>query len=163
ARHGNGKQADRPTTNDGNCFCSYFPGENGVNGIAQRIENGSVVSGNGRIELPNIRFGNLDVLGKCAVGVDTDNLHKLANVSFAGAALQAFAAIDVHLGGDEVTFLDTCDLAAHSSHGSTEFVSGHQWRVNALLRPGIPLVNMQVGAADRSHFHFDKNVCRPNF
>jgi len=29
----------------------------------------------------------------------------LADVRFAGAALQAFAAIDVHFGGDEVAFL----------------------------------------------------------
>src|SRR6185437_8980470 len=79
------------------------------------------------------------------------------------SALQAFAAVNVHFGGDEVAFLNACDLAADGGNGSTKFMSGHERRVNALLRPGIPLVNMQVGAADGSHFHFDKNVCRANF
>ena len=58
-----------------------------------------------RVELPDIALGNDDVFGERAVGVDADDLHVLADVRLADAALQALAAGHVHLGGDEVAFL----------------------------------------------------------
>ncbi len=76
--------------------CTALPSGSRMRGVLARDR---------RIELPDIGLGNDDVFGEGAVGVDADDLHVLADVRFAGAALQALAAGDVHLGGDEVAFL----------------------------------------------------------
>src|SRR5205823_7064288 len=130
-------------------------------GVAQRVENGSVVGGNGGIDLPDIRFGNAHVLGKGAIGINADDLHVLADVRFADAALKAFAAGDVHLGADKIAFLDGGNLAAHGGDRAAEFVPWNERGMNALLRPSVPIVDMQIGSADGRDFHFHQNVAGP--
>ena len=102
--------------------------------------------------------GNDDVFGEGAVGVHADDLHVLADVGFAGAALQALAAGHVHLGGNEVAFLDAGDFIAERRHFSAEFVPGNQRGMNAVLRPAVPFVNVQVGAADGRNLHLDQHI-----
>jgi len=49
-----GEEADRAASGDGNCFRYDFSGEDGVNGIAEWIEDRGIFGRNGRVELPNI-------------------------------------------------------------------------------------------------------------
>ena len=104
--------------------------------------------------------GNDHVLGEGAVGVDADDLHMLADVRFADAALQALAASHVHLGGNEITFFDAGDLIAHGFDVAAELVAGNERGMNAALRPLVPLINVQVGAADGGDLDLDQNVGR---
>src|ERR1022692_1743358 len=149
--YGDGKKPDRPAARDGHGFCSDLTGEHGMDGIAQRIENRGILRRNGGIKFPDIRFRNDDVLGEGAVGIDADDLHVLANVSFAGAALQALAARHVHLGGNKIAFLHAGHFIAERGHLAAKLVSGNQRRMNTALGPAIPVINMQVGAADGGH------------
>ena len=159
--HGNRKQADRPAAGDGHGLGGDLSGQHGVHGVAQRIENRRVLQRNRGIELPDIRLRNHHVLGEGAVGVDADDLHVLADVRFAGAALQALAAGHVHLGGNEVAFLHAGDFIAERRHLAAELMPGNQRRMNAVLRPAVPVVNVQVGAADRRDLHLDQHVGAP--
>ena len=129
-----------------------------MHSIPQRVEDGSVVGGNGGIDLPDIRFRNANVLGEGAIGVNADDLHVLADVRFANAALKALAASHVHLGADKVAFLDGGDLAAHGGDRAAEFMTGNQRRVNALLRPSVPIVDMQIGPADGGDLHLHQHI-----
>ena len=110
-----------------------------------------------------LRLGNDNVLGERAVGVDADDLHVLADVRLADAALQTLAAGHVHLGGNEVAFLHAGDFIADSFHDAAEFVARNQRRMNAALRPLVPLVDVQVGAADGGHLDLDQHVGRAEF
>ena len=110
------------------------------------------------IELPDVGLGNDDVFCERAVGVDADDLHMLADVRLAGAALQALAAGHVHLGGNEVAFLNAGDFFAEGFDLAAELVSGDERRMNAALRPLVPLINVQVGAADGGDFDFDQHI-----
>ena len=65
--------------------------------VTQRIKKGRVLLRDRWVKLPDIRFGDNDVLGKSSVRIDADNLHVLADVGFTSAALIAFAASHVHL------------------------------------------------------------------
>ena len=112
------------------------------------------------IELPDVGLGNDDVFGEGAVGVDADDLHVLADVRLADAALQALAAGHVHFGGDEVAFLHAGDFVADGFDRAAELVAGNERRMNAALRPLVPLVNVQVGAADGGHLDLDQHVGR---
>ena len=129
-----------------------------MDGIAQRIENRGVFLWDGGIKLPDVRLRNDHVLGEGAIGIYADDLHVLADVSFAGAALQALAAGHVHLGGNEVAFLDAGDFIAECGHLAAELMPWNQRRMNAVLRPAIPVVDVQVGAADGCDLHLDQNV-----
>ena len=102
-----------------------------MNSIPERIENGGVFLRNFRVEFPDVRFGDDDVFGEGAIGIDADDFHVLADVSFAGAALQALAACHVHLGGNEIAFLDAGHFVAERNHFATEFVPRDQRRVDA--------------------------------
>src|SRR5205085_5094861 len=110
------------------------------------------------IQLPDIGLGDHHVLGESAVSIDADDFHVLADVGFAGAALQAFAAGDVHLGGNEIAFFHARDFIAVGNDFAAELVPGNERRMNAPLGPAIPLVDVEVGAADGSDFHFDQNI-----
>jgi hypothetical protein len=155
ARHRNGEQSNRPAARDGDTLSGDVASEHGVHRVAQRVEDGGVLPRNGGIELPDVRLGNDDVFGKGAIGVDANDLHVLADVRFADAALQALAAGHVHFSGNKVTFLHAGNFGAHGLHRAAELVAGNQRRMNAALGPLVPLVNVQVSAADGSHFDFD--------
>ncbi len=134
--------------------------QHGVHRVAQRVEDGRVLLGDRRVELPDVGLGNDDVLGEGAVGVDADDLHVLADVRLADTALQALAARDVHFSGDEVAFLDAGHFVADGLDRAAEFVTGNQGRMNAALRPLVPLINMQIGAADGRRLDFDQHIGR---
>src|SRR5260370_11800296 len=129
-----------------------------MDSIAERIKNGSVLLRNGRIQLTNIRPRNYHVLRKCSVRIHTDDLYVLADVGFAGAALQALAAGHVHLRGNEVTLLHAGDFISAINHFATELMPRNQRRMDASLSPAVPFIDMQIGAADRSDFDFYQYV-----
>src|SRR5580704_1838856 len=158
ASDGDREQADGAATGNGDRAASDFSGEHRVYGIAQRIKDGGVLLRNARVELPDVRLGDDHVFGESAVGIDANDFHVLADVSFAGAALQTFAAGDVHFRGNEVAFLHAGDFVAEGHHFAAEFVSGNQRRVNASLRPAVPLIDMKIGAADGGDFDFDQDI-----
>ncbi len=159
--HGNRKQSNRPAAGDGHALGCDLPGQHRVHRVSQRIENRRVLQRNRGIELPDIRLGNHHVLGERAVGVHANDFHVLADVGFAGAALQALAAGHVHLGGNEVAFLHAGDFIAERGHFAAELVPGNQRRMNPVLRPAVPVVNVQVGAANGRDFHLHQHVGAP--
>src|SRR5579862_8731481 len=152
-----GEEADRAAAGDGNTFRGDLSGEHGVDGVTERIENRSVVEGDGGIELPDIRLRNDDIFGEGSVGVDADNFHVLADVGLAGSALQALAAGHVHFRGHEVAFLDAGDLVAEGGDLATEFVPGNERRVDPVLRPAVPVVDVQIGTANGGNLNLDED------
>src|SRR5208283_3244516 len=99
-----------------------------------------------------------DVFGESSIGVYADNLYILADVGFAGSALQTLAAGDVHFGGDKIAFLNAGDFIAEGDDLAAEFVSGDEGRMDAALGPAVPFVNVEIGAAYRGDFDFDQDL-----
>src|SRR5689334_4732203 len=156
--HSDRKEPDGTAAGDGHGVGRDLSGQYGMHGVAQRIEDRRVLKGDGRIELPDIRLGDDDVFGEGAVGIHADNFDVLTDVSFAGAALQALAASHVHLGGNEVALLDAGDFVAKGRYLAAKLVSGNQRGMDAVLRPAVPVVNVQVGAADGRDLDLDQDV-----
>ncbi len=151
-------KSDRSATGDGDRFGRNFSRQHAMDGVAQRIQDRGVLLRNRRIELPDIRFRNHHVFGEGPVGIHADDFYVLADVRFASAALQTLAAGDVHLGGNEIAFLDAGNFVAERRHFAAEFMAGNQRRMNPVLRPAVPLVNVQIGAADGRNFDFDQYI-----
>src|SRR5438477_3645208 len=158
ASHSDREQSDGAAAGNRYRLRRDFSRQNGVHGVTQGIENRRVFLRDAGIQLPDIGFGDHHVLGESAVGIDADDFYVLADVGFAGAALQAFTAGDVHLGGNEIAFLHAGDFVAVGNHFAAELVAGDQRRMNAPLRPAIPFVDVEVGAADGGDFYFDQNI-----
>src|SRR5262249_32959179 len=148
--HCDGEQTDGTGSGDRYGFRRDLAGEHGVHSISQRIENRSVLLGNGWIQLPDVGFWDLYELCEGAVSIHADDFYELADVRVAGTALQALAACDVHLGGNEISLFDAGDFAAVCDHLAAKFVSRDERRTYAALGPTIPIVDMQIGTADGS-------------
>ena len=157
SRDVDGHEADRAGAGDDDILRGNFAGEDGVHGVAERIENGGVVLGDGGIDFPDVADGNFHELGEAPVGIDADDAHILADVRLAHATGAAVRAVDVHFGADEVAGLHGGDFGADGFDHATEFVAEGHGRLDAAGGPAVPAVNVEIGAADRGSFHADEN------
>ena len=96
----------------------------------------------------HIRRRHHDVFGKRAVAVDADDARVLADMAVARAALEAMPADDVSFGGDELTDPQARDAIPEPLNLTGELVTHHDGRLDATLRPRIPIGDVEIGAAD---------------
>src|SRR5258706_11602870 len=76
----------------------------------------------------------------------------------ARAAIAAVSAGDVTLARHAVAGAETAHLAAQFDDFAGVFMADSHGHGNGLLRPGIPVVNMHVGAAYRRAVDLDEHV-----
>ena len=99
---------------------------------------------------PRVPGREHDVLGERAVDVDAQDPQVLADVRAAGPARRAAAARDVGLGGDERAGLEVVHLGPDGLDGAGDLVAErHRQPGDPLLSPLVPVVDVQVGPADR--------------
>src|SRR5438105_11322147 len=67
---------------------------------------------------------------------------------------------DVALGADDLAGKDRRDALAQFDDLADELVPNHQWRVDGVLRPLVPAVDVEVGAADAGAEDADQNLAR---
>ena len=68
------------------------------------------------------------------------------------------AADDVSFTGNEIARREALDSFADALDHADKFMPDDHWHRNRLLRPGIPVVDVDVGAADRGLFDPDEHV-----
>jgi hypothetical protein len=78
----------------------------------------------------------------------------------ARAAVAAMAADDMAFGRNAVADLVAGDAGADFDDAADEFMADGQAGLDRALRPFVPLVDVQVGAADRGLFHLDQHLVR---
>src|SRR6185312_921309 len=100
------------------------------------------------------------VLGERTVAVHADADGVRAQVLAAGAAVAAVAAHDVAFGGDAVADLVAGDTGADLHDAADELVADGEARLDRALGPFVPLVDVQVGAADRGLLQLDQHLIR---
>ena len=130
-----------------------------MDSIPKRIKNRGILLRDRGIQFPDVRLGDHHELGKCPVRIHADDFHVVTDVGLTGTALQAFAAGHVHLRGNKVSLLHAGNFVATGYNLAAKFMPGNQRRMNPSLSPSVPLINMQIGAADRGHSDFDQNFC----
>ena len=77
-----------------------------------------------------------------------DAVRVRAEMAAPGHAVAAAPADDVALAADEVADLEVADVRADLDDLADELVPDHQRHRNRPLRPRVPVVDVQVGAAD---------------
>ena len=68
------------------------------------------------------------------------------------------AADDVSFTGDEIAWRESLDPFTDALHHANKFMPDDHWHRDRLLRPGIPVVNVDVGPTDRSFFDPNEHV-----
>ena len=81
----------------------------------------------------------------------------------AGETIAAMPADDVAFRRDELAFLEIGHRAADLIDHADEFMADDQRHRDGLLRPRIPVINVNVGPADRGFLHANAHLVRPDF
>ena len=133
-------------------------GQRRVHRVAERVENrGDIVADLAR-DLVRVFGRDADVLRERPGPVDADAARIAAQVTAPGAAITAFAAHDVSFPRHPVADLDRMhELADLFDHADVFVADGHR-HGHVFLRPLVPVVDMQVGAADRDLADLDQHV-----
>lgn len=153
-----GHKADRSCAGYQDVFADQVEGEGGVDGVAEGVEAGEDVGGYGGVAVPYVGDGDGKILGKGAVSIDADATWFDAEVAAAGEAIPAASADDVSLTADELADLDVVYVAADFFNGADEFVAYNQRGLYRLLRPFVPIEDVDVGAANRSFLDFYEDI-----
>src|SRR5690606_3331072 len=100
------------------------------------------------------------VVGEGAGDVDPEAPRLLAEVPAAGEAVAALAADDVPLGGDQLADLEPLYVAAQGGDVAGELVAHGHGGGDGRPGPVVPLVDVEVGAADARGVHPDQDLVR---
>src|SRR5436309_119925 len=72
--------------------------------------------------------------------------------------ISATATDDVPFAGDDLADVEVRHIGADLDDGANEFMADDERDGNGLLGPGVPLVDVQVGAADAGAQDLDEDV-----
>src|SRR5690606_33686880 len=120
----------------------------GVGGVAERVEDGGDVVGDVIGQGVDVLGGQHQIVGERPRPADTHRLVAVAELTAAGPAVAAVTAGDVALTGDSLPDRDALDFVAHRLDPAHELVPHHQRHGNRCLRPFVPFIDVDVGAAD---------------
>ena len=98
--------------------------------------------------LPDVGHGQDDVFGEGAVAVDADAEGVGAEMAAAGEAVAAASADDVAFAADELADGDVGDVGADVDDFADELVADDEALADGGAGPGVPVVDVEVGAAD---------------
>ena len=93
--------------------------------------------------------GDDEVLGEAALAVHAHAHGVAAQVAAAGAAVAAEAAGEMPFAGHAIAEREAAHFAAHVDDAAEVLVADGHGHRDGLLRPGVPVVDVHVGAADR--------------
>ncbi len=150
--------ADRAGTGDEHVLADDRPLQRGVRRVAERVEQRPEVG----VEVgglhPDVGRGDDDVVGERAVAVDPHAHRVDAQVPAPGPAVAADAAHDVALAGDPVTDGHVVDVGPDLDDLAEELVAEGHRHLHGRRGPLVPLLEVQVGAAQPGPQHPDLDV-----
>ena len=159
-RHRRREEADRPHAGDEEAPARDGAVGDGVHRIPERVLEGGEVRRNGAVGRHRAPGGDRRKGREAAVDVDAEDAGVRADVRLPGEALGATAADGVALGGDEIAHLHLLDPFADLHDRAAELVPDDARRVDATGGPGVPLPDVQVGAADGGGLQAELDLAR---
>jgi hypothetical protein len=141
-------------------LADQIEGKRGVDRIAQRIEDCRDFIRHIVGDRHYIVLRDRKVFGECAGTIYADAQRVAAQMAPARSAVSAMAADDMSLARYALADFVFSDGCAEIRDGSDKFMAGDHGNRHGLLRPLVPIVDMNVGAADRVFFDLDQHVVR---
>src|SRR5690606_3899120 len=163
AQHSHREAPDRAAAdhqNRGSCDVAAL--QRSVHRVADRVHDRPDV-GRDAVELHHVGGRHRDVVGERAVAIDPDDLGADTEVRVAGSARDAVAADDVTLCGNHVTSCKNpvcLRLRSEVDDLPGELVTDNHGGSHSTRCPGIPLPDVQVGAAHSGVVNTDQQIAR---
>jgi len=129
-----------------------------VSGIAKRVEDGSHFQIHIRRVMPDIGHRHTDQLGERALAVHADADGVLAKVPPTREAVATATAHHMTFRADDFARVEIAHVGPYRHDFPDELMPDHHRYGNGFLRPGIPFVNVEVGAADAGFKNLDEHV-----
>ncbi len=131
--------------------------------IAQRIENCAQFIIDAIGQRHDIEGGQCQIFGKGAGDVDADALGFRVEVITPTARGAAFHADDMAFARYALPDLQIADIRADLNDFACIFMADHHGYRNCSLRPFVPGIDVDVGAADAGLADLDQYIVRSNF
>ncbi len=158
-----GHDADRARARDDHVLAEHGKRKRRVNGVSQRIEDRRHVERNGRVEMPDVGHRQREVFGESAGPIHAHADRFLAEMPPAGKAVAAASANHVPFAADNVAHAKILHVAADIDDPADELVAHDQRHGDGFLRPGVPIENMYVRAANAGPQNLDQDVVDAEF
>ena len=98
-----------------------------------------------------------------ALTIHADALRVRAKMTPAGETVSAMSADDVTFAGDEIARRKTFHAIADAIDDADEFMADDHRHRDRLLRPRVPVINVNVGAADRVFMNPNEDIVAADF
>ena len=134
-----------------------------MNGVAEGIENGGDVEVDVVVMLPDVGHWQSDVFGESSRAIYADALGVSTLLPAAGHAVTAASTDDVPFAADDFTGMKIVDVGTDGDYFANEFMTDDQGHGDGALGPFVPVMNVQVGAADASAENADENIVNADF
>src|SRR5262245_24098159 len=108
--------------------------------------------------MPDIGHWDGQELGERPLPIDADTFRIWTKMTPSRETVAAMPADNVPFAGNEVARRKTLNPFADALHDTNKFMPDDHWYRDRLLRPGIPVINVNVGPADRSFFNPNEYV-----
>src|SRR5689334_16727100 len=113
--------------------------------------------------MPDVGHGQRDVFGEGSGAIHTYAERLGAEMAPSGQAVATASADYMTFTADHVAGEEVADIRADFDDFADEFVPDHHGHGDSLLRPLVPLENVDVGAANAGAIHADQNVVNTDF
>src|SRR5262249_54937115 len=144
-------------------FANQIERERRMRGIAQWIKTGKHVQRNARIGMPDVRLWDGQEFRKRALAIHSDAFRVGAKMASARKTIAAMAAHDMTFTRNKITRRETLHSIPDALDNADVFVPDYHRYRDSLLRPRIPVVNVDVSAANRSLLDADEHIIVAHF
>ena len=156
--HRHRHQPDRPGPRDEHIFTEHVEAQSRMHRIAERIEDRRHIAVDIGGVVPDIRHRQGEILRKGARPVHAHALRRLAEVAAAGETVAAATADDMPFPRHDVAREEVVHIGADGDDLADELVPDRHRHGNRFLGPGVPGVDMQIGAADPGAVDADQHI-----
>src|SRR5262249_38979770 len=108
--------------------------------------------------MPHVGHRQADEFGECARAVYSDSLRVRTQVPPSSQAVAAKTPDHVAFSADDVAWKAVFDVRSRFDHPAHKFVPDRHRYWNRLLCPLVPVIDVNIGAANARAQHTDENV-----
>ena len=161
--HGGRHDSDRARAGDHHVLAQNRERQGGMDGIAERIEDRGDVQIDVFLVTPKVGHRHRDVIGERARPIHADALDVRAQMPPPGQAVAAAAADHVAFAAHQIARAEIADVGAHCHDLAHKFMADRHRHGDGALRPLVPVVDMNIGAADARALYTDQNIVDADF
>ena len=158
AGHGGSHDADRAGTGDQHILADQIERQGSVHGIAQGIHNRRQIIADLIRQLDDVKGGYGQIFGKGTGSIDPDPSCVRSEMEMPGPRGPALVTHQMALPGHPQAFFQALDMIAQTDDLADIFMADDHRHRDGRGGPFVPIVNMNIGAADRGFFDLDEHI-----